>query len=476
MDDTTISVLKQLPKIDEIILILERDGAAGMAPRDFVVDACRSAVAEMRSAVIKEGKKKAGSVPDLSAETAASRVKGRIKGLHTSSLRRVVNATGIILHTNLGRAPLSEAALAQIVEISRGYSNVEFDLSMGKRGERYDHVRDILCAITGAEDAIVVNNNAAAVLLVLNTLAVGKEAVVSRGELIEIGGAFRIPEVMEKSGAVLREVGTTNRTHFSDYEQAIGDNTGMILKVHTSNFRIAGFTEDVELSDLVDLGKKSNLSVMNDLGSGCFIDLNPFGFDREPTVQEALKSGVDIVTFSGDKLLGGPQAGIILGRKEIVARVKKNPLNRALRIDKLTLAALEATIRSYLTSGDALAVIPGIKLLTTPVATVEKKARKLLRILKKLSLKNFDIVMKKGYSMAGGGSLPTQEISTVLLGITARNMSAGKLGDRLRFLDVPVIARIADEEVLFDVRTIDESEFVFIRDGLKQLDGYDSMS
>lgn len=476
MDDTTINILKQLPKIDEIILILEREDMLKLAPRDFVVDACRSAVADMRNAVMKEGKKKPGSVPDLSAEAAADRVRTRIKRLQSPSLRRVVNATGIILHTNLGRAPLCEAALAQIVETSKGYSNVEFDLGAGKRGLRYDHVRDILCTITGAEDAIVVNNNAAAVLLVLNTLAVGKEAIVSRGELIEIGGSFRIPEVMEKSGAILREVGTTNRTHFSDYERAIGDNTGIILKVHTSNFRIAGFTEDVDLSELVGLGVKRKLPVMNDLGSGCFIDMRPYGFDREPTVQEALKSGVDVVTFSGDKLLGGPQAGIILGRQEIVERVKKNPLNRALRIDKLTLAALEATMRNYLTSGDAFTTVPCIRLLTTPITIIEKKARKFLRILKRSSLKNFDIVMKKGHSMAGGGSLPTQEIPSVLLAISSRSMSAGRLGERLRVLDIPIIARIAEDEILFDVRTIDESEFVFVRDGLKQLDNYDGLS
>ncbi|MBN2687111.1 MAG: L-seryl-tRNA(Sec) selenium transferase [Deltaproteobacteria bacterium] len=473
MDDRTIKTLKQLPKIDEILLILEREDLARSAPRDFIVDSCRFVVAEMRSAVMAGTKRKAGAAPDLSAESAAQRVKERIARLHVPSLRRVVNATGVILHTNLGRAPLCEAALEKIVEVSRGYSNVEFNLATGKRGLRYDHVRDILCAITGAEDVLVVNNNAAAVLLVLNTLAAGKEAIVSRGELIEIGGAFRIPEVMEKSGAVLREVGTTNRTRFADYAEAISDQTGMILKVHASNFRIAGFTEEVELTELVELGMKRNIAVMNDLGSGCFIDVKPYGFDREPTVQEALKSGVDIVTFSGDKLLGGPQAGVVLGRKEIIEKVRQNPLNRALRIDKLTLAALEATMRMYLAGGDAVQAVPAIHLLTTPVAAIEKKARKLLRILNKLSLRHFAVSLKKGYSMAGGGSLPTQEIPTILIGITPRTMSAGKLGDRLRFLDVPVIARVADEKVLFDLRTVDESEFVYIREGLKEIDDRD---
>jgi L-seryl-tRNA(Ser) seleniumtransferase len=472
MEETKNTMLRQLPKIDEILLILEKENLAESAPRNFIADACRSVVAEMRGAVIAGKQTKAGAVPDLSAESASQRVRERIMRVRTSSLRRVINATGIILHTNLGRAPLCGAALEKIVEVSMGYSNIEFDCATGKRGLRYDHVRDVLCAITGAEDAVVVNNNAAAVLLVLNTLAVGKEAIVSRGELIEIGGSFRIPEVMEKSGAILREVGTTNRTRYADYEQAISEETGMLLKVHPSNFRIAGFTEEVELSELVELGMKRRIPVMNDLGSGCFIDVKPYGLTGEPTVQEAVKSGVDIVTFSGDKLLGGPQAGIILGRQEIIEKVRQNPLNRALRIDKLTLAALEATVRMYLAGGDAAPAVPAIRSLTAPAAVIEKKARKLLRMLKKVPLTHFRFVLKKGYSMAGGGSLPTQEIPTTLIGITTSHISAATLGDRLRFLDVPIIARVADDEVLFDLRTIDESEFAFIRDGLTRLDDH----
>ena len=292
----------------------------------------------------------------------------------------MINATGVILHTNLGRAPLCREAIERVVEVARGYSNLEYDLEKGERGLRYDHVRGLLCALTGAEDALVVNNNAAAVLLVLNALSEGKEAIVSRGELIEIGGEFRIPDVMEKSGARLREVGTTNRTRLSDYERAIVPETGIILKVHTSNFRIMGFTEEADLASLVALGKKHHLPVVDDLGSGCLIELDRYGLEREPTVRDCLAAGADVVTFSGDKLLGGPQAGIILGKREFLERIRKNPLNRALRIDKLTLAALEATMVKYLRPAEALADIRVLRALTEPVADVKKRAKRLAAI------------------------------------------------------------------------------------------------
>ncbi|MCD6153340.1 MAG: L-seryl-tRNA(Sec) selenium transferase [Syntrophobacterales bacterium] len=470
MDDTIKKMLQTLPKIDEILLILEKENIFDKAPRDLIVQTCRGIVKKIRDDILTAGKDSGRSVFIPTVEKAADEVKKKIERLHTYSLRRVVNATGIILHTNLGRAPLCEEALKKIVEISRGYSNLEFDLSEGKRGLRYDHVQEILCALTSAEDAMVVNNNAAAVLLVLNTLSEGKETIVSRGELIEIGGEFRIPEVMGKSGAILREVGTTNRTHLPDYERATGENTGLILKVHTSNFRIAGFTEDVELSSLVELGKNTGIPVMNDLGSGCFVELGTYGFEKEPTVQDALKAGVDVVTFSGDKLLGGPQAGIILGRKNILEKVKKNPLNRALRIDKLTLAALEATMKQYLNMGKAISCIKGLESLTEPVTAVEKRALKLSSKLKGLFSKEFTFSLKKGYSMAGGGSLPTQEIPTVLIAIDSLHLSAGSLGAKLRCLKIPIIARISDEEVLLDLRTIDETEFDLIGKGLKSID------
>jgi len=350
MDEIRSKLLRGLPKIDEVLLLLKKGDTFAKAPKDLVVDACRQIVAAIRKDILAE---RADTLPP-SAEEVAELVRRRVESMQSAKLRRVINATGIILHTNLGRAPLCKEALDRINEVARGYSNLEFDLATGKRGLRYDHVKDLLCGLTGAEDALVVNNNAAAVLLVLNTIADGKEAVVSRGELVEIGGEFRIPEVMKRSGAVLREVGTTNRTRPRDYEEAIGERTAVILKVHTSNFRIVGFTEEVELARLVGLGKERGIPVVNDLGSGCLIDLDRYGVDREPTVKDAVRAGADVVTFSGDKLLGGPQAGVILGRKDLLQKIEKNPLNRALRVDKLTLAALEGTLRQYLSEEDAV--------------------------------------------------------------------------------------------------------------------------
>jgi L-seryl-tRNA(Ser) seleniumtransferase len=466
MDDRLKEFLKNLPKIDEILIILEKDGISGEFPRNVVVDTARSLVSEMRDAIVASK----GKPPRLlTTRKAAEEVKKRLLKLREFSLKKVVNATGIILHTNLGRAPLSEKAIERIVEVSRGYSNLEFNLEKGKRGIRYDHVRKILCSISGAEDAVIVNNNAAAVLLVLNTFSKGKEAIVSRGELIEIGGEFRIPEVMEKSGAILREVGTTNRTHLSDYENAIHDTTGLILKVHTSNFRTVGFTEEIELPALVEIGRKKGIPVVNDLGSGCFVALEQYGFEREPTVQEALATGVDVVTFSGDKLLGGPQAGIILGKKKALKEIEKNPLNRALRIDKLTLAALEATVHEYLNIDRAINDVRSLRTLTESQGDVKRRAKKLLSLLKRLAPEGFSFYLKEGMSLAGGGSLPTQEIPTVLLAVTSERLSSGRLEKKLRLLEVPIIARIYEDEILFDLRTIDEDEFGLIEAGLKSI-------
>jgi L-seryl-tRNA(Ser) seleniumtransferase len=421
-------------------------------------------VAGIRSAILAGSRDAAAA---LSNESAADAVAARIERLHEYSLRRVINATGIILHTNLGRAPLCKEALERIVEVSRGYSNLEFDLATGKRGLRYDHIREILCELTGAEDALVVNNNAAAVLLVLSTLARGREAIVSRGELIEIGGEFRIPEVMERSGAVLREVGATNRTHLSDYEKAIGENTALIMKVHTSNFRIVGFTEEVPVPELVALGRRWGIPVMNDLGSGCFIRLEQYGLQREPTVGDAVKEGADVITFSGDKLLGGPQAGIIVGKRDLLERIKKNPLNRALRIDKLTLAALEATAKLYLNEQGALAGLRSLAALTEPAEAAARRARRLLQLLKKAGLPGVTLSLKKGSSMAGGGSLPTQQIPTTLVALRPENLSAARIDEKLRALPVPVVARIAEDELLFDPRTLAAEELPEVRNALR---------
>jgi L-seryl-tRNA(Ser) seleniumtransferase len=467
MNERRKELLKSLPKIDEMMLLLEKKGVFSKAPRQIVKSVCRSVVEELRKGIM-EAKKDAAGVRLPEEKRVAEQVMEIIDDLHRYRLRRVVNATGVILHTNLGRAPLCPEALARIADIAAGYSNLEYDIEKGERGLRYRHVQKLLCELSGAEDALVVNNNAAAVLLVLNTLAQGKEAIVSRGELVEIGGEFRIPEVMEKSGARLREVGTTNRTRLSDYEKAVGAETGIILKVHTSNFRIVGFTEEAEIRELVALGKKEGIPVMHDLGSGCFTELDRYGLEREPTVGDVLGTGVDVVTFSGDKLLGGPQAGIILGKKEILRRIKQNPLNRALRIDKLTLAALEGTIMHYLQPEDAVFRLSVLRMLTETVDDISRRAKKLLSMLKKERLEGITLSLKEGFSMAGGGSLPTQGIPTVLIRVVSERLSPASLEERLRRLDVPVIARIAEDEVLFDLRTISEAEYPFIREGLKK--------
>jgi L-seryl-tRNA(Ser) seleniumtransferase len=466
MDENRKALLKNLPKIDEIMHLLEKKGAFARVPKDIVKALCRSTVSELRDTILK-GKNKKFRLP--TEIQVAERVIHLIEYLHQHRLRKVVNATGIIIHTNLGRAPLSEDALNRIIEVAEGYSNLEFDLEKGQRGLRYDHVRNILCLLSGAEDALVVNNNAAAVLLALNTLSEGKEGIVSRGELVEIGGEFRIPEIMAKSGALLREVGTTNRTRLLDYEDAIGPATGIILKVHTSNFKIMGFTEEAELPALVALGKKHGIPVMDDLGSGCFIELDHYGLQKEPTVQEVVSTGVDVVTFSGDKLLGGPQAGIILGKKEILSKIKKNPLTRALRIDKLTLAALEETLKQYLDPKGVVTHLHVLKALTEPVADVQKRAKKLLTMLRRTRIKGLTFSLESGVSLAGGGALPTQEIPTTLISIRSSRLSPSAMERSLRNLDVPIIARIADDELLLDLRTITEKEFVYIKEGVSKL-------
>jgi L-seryl-tRNA(Ser) seleniumtransferase len=468
MDEQKKEMLKKLPKIDEIILLLEKQDIYSLAPRDIVIASCRKVVQDLRGKIVNAKKKiPAESFPDAAA--VAGEVERSIKGLYRYSLRRVVNATGVILHTNLGRAPLCPEALQRIVEVGSSYSNLEFDLAKGERGQRYDYVSSLICALTGAEDALIVNNNAAAVLLVLNTLAEKKEAIVSRGELIEIGGEFRIPEIMKKSASKLREVGTTNRTRLGDYEKAVNDKTGMIMKVHTSNFRIVGFTEEADIESLVALGKSRGIPVMDDLGSGCLVDLDKYGLQHEPTVRETVATGIDVVTFSGDKLLGGPQAGIIVGKKDVLMKIKKNPLNRALRIDKFTLAALEATLMHYLRPAEAVKKLRSLKALTEPVTAVKKRAEKLIEKLQGEKFDALNFTLREDFAAAGGGSLPTQQIPTVLVAVKNKKMTASKMEEKLRNLEVPVIARVYRDEILLDLRTVAEDEFSIIIEGLKQI-------
>lgn len=466
MDENRRDLLKKIPKMDEILSILDRQNIMGSASRKIVLKAAREVLAEARSAIL------ARALSDqelLDPERLAGTVVSRLGRLKMNNLRQVVNATGILLHTNLGRAPLPEEAINNIAGVSRGYSNLEYNLESGKRGVRYDHVTDVLRELTGAEDALVVNNNAAAVLLVLNTLSEGMESIVSRGELIEIGGEFRIPEIMKKSGAILREVGTTNRTRIADYEKAMGDRTALIMKVHPSNYRIMGFTEEAGLSDLVDLGRRMNIPVFNDLGSGCLIDLEKFGLMKEPTVQEVVKTGADVISFSGDKLLGGPQAGIIIGRSDIIDDIRANPLNRAVRIDKLTLAALESTLRIYLKPEEALLRLRGLRSLTEPVESVAKRARKLCSILRRSAPREISLKIREGRSLSGGGALPLQEIPTALIVLKSEKFKAEQIEKALRNAETPVIARIMEDEVLLDLRTVNEGEFKIIEKALREI-------
>jgi L-seryl-tRNA(Ser) seleniumtransferase len=383
-------------------------------------------------------------------------------------LRRVINATGVVIHTNLGRAPLHSSAIKHLIDISKHYSNLEYDTELGERGSRYTHVEEILCRLSGAESALVVNNNAGAVLLVLNTLAEGKEVVVSRGELVEIGGAFRIPDVMKRSGTLLREVGTTNRTHLSDYQKAIGPQTALLLKVHTSNFRVMGFASEVSLQELVQLGREHQLSVVDDLGSGCLIDLTQYGLEKEPTVQETIKTGVDAVTFSGDKLLGGPQAGIILGKKKFLDLFKINPLTRALRIDKLTLAALESTLLLYFDEKKAMEEIPTLRMLSLDTRRLKRRGRRLLKRLSGMMNKRMTFTLKEDVSQVGGGALPLQELPTVVVAIKPLDFSVNSLEENLRKGDLPIISRISKEELILDMRTVFDEEIPLLAAGLEK--------
>jgi len=456
--------LRALPKVDELFLLPPLQSILKEHSKTLVIESIRRAVDKKRQAILKSADLREFLPAEMDSDKWAEAVREELAEILRPSLRPVINATGVVLHTNLGRAPLAAEVLEHILEIAGGYSNLEFDLTTGERGSRYEHVEEILCRLSGAESALVVNNNAAAVLLSLNTLADGREVIVSRGQLVEIGGSFRIPDVMKKSGARLVEVGTTNRTHLRDYEQALGEKTALLLRVHTSNFRILGFTAEVPLRELVALGTSKNLPVMDDLGSGCLIDLSRFGLDPEPTVQEAVQAGADVVTFSGDKLLGGPQAGIILGKKRYLDPIKKNPLNRALRIDKLTLAGLESTLRLYLEGEQALTRLPAFRMLTVAIRDLERRSRRFLKNLAKEVGVLCRLRLKDDSSQVGGGALPIQELPTKVLALSPAKLSATDLEIRLRHGKPPVVVRIKENEILLDLRTVaKEEEKVLIR-------------
>ena len=460
--------LRTLPAVDELLHRPPIQSLLKIHSRPLVVDSIRKVLGEKRRTILRGGAEEATATAGLTPDQWTEAVEQEVAAAFRPSLRPVINATGVVLHTNLGRAPLSAEALRNVVEIAGGYSNLELSLESGERGSRYEHVEELLCRVSGAESGLVVNNNAGAVFLALNTLAEGKEVIVSRGQLVEIGGSFRIPDVMRKSGARLVEVGTTNRTHLRDYEQAVTGETALLLKVHTSNFRILGFTSEVSLKELAALGTARGLPVMEDLGSGCFIDLSPHGIEHEPTVQETIQAGVDVVTFSGDKLLGGPQAGLILGKKKFIDPIKKNPLNRALRIDKLTLAALESTLKAYLDPANAMKTLPALGMLTWPAEEVKKRAGRFLRKLSRELPAEFKATLREDSSQVGGGALPLQALPTWVVAIRPSTPAAASLEERLRKSTPPVIARVKEEEVLLDLRTVAEEEEAVLLEAVKR--------
>ncbi len=440
-------LLKNLPSVDELLKSPDGNKFLSEFPRKIVLQAIREVLATKRKAILD------GLAPDITSEILFSDIRSRIQKLTSFSLQPVINATGIVIHTNLGRAILTDKILKNIISVGKGYSNLEYDLETGKRGRRHTHTKRLLKQITGAEDALIVNNNAAAVLLCLNTIARGKEVIVSRSELVEIGGSFRIPDVMAASNAILREVGTTNKTHLYDYKNAISENTGLILKVHQSNYQIIGFTDIVKIEDLVSIGKKNRIPVMYDLGSGCLLSLKPYKIYSEPSVQEIVKSGVDIITFSGDKLLGGPQGGIIVGKQKYIKKFEKNPMSRALRIDKLTIAAFEATLMEYMDLENSKKEIPVIRMLFQTPEEIRTRARQIAAELRK-TVKNTDIDVIKDISKAGGGSLPEAEFPTFAVSLKPVHISVNELELRLRNSSPPVISRIKGNSLLLDARTI----------------------
>lgn len=444
--------LANLPSVDEYLKSPYGRNWLKTYNRKTVLRAIRETIDAKRKEILD------GNDPELSLDALSGDIESSIKRLSAYKLKPLINATGVVIHTNLGRSALSEKALENVTAIAAGYSNLEYEIAQGKRGKRYSHLKDVLTEITGAEDAVVVNNNAAAVLICLDTFAKGKEVIVSRGELVEIGGSFRIPDVMESSGAILREVGTTNKTHPADYENAFCGNTALILKVHQSNYKVIGFTEEVSTEDLAKLGREFKTPFVADLGSGSIISLEKYGIHGEPTVMDVIKAGADLVTFSGDKLLGGPQAGIIVGKKKLVQKIQKNPMLRAMRIDKMTFAALEATFMQYLDEEKAVRDIPTVRMLTEPQEVIKKRARKILTTLKKSISEQATLDVISDQSRAGGGSLPETNFPTFSVSIKPLNIKVNALEKRLRLGEPPVIARIKEDTLLIDARTIEDRE------------------
>lgn len=444
MDTRIQDALRRLPAVDEVIRDLENESGADF-PHWAIVHAARDYIAALRKQILAGE----GELPEFDL----AMVRLAVRRLLMPSLRQVLNATGVVLHTNLGRAPLSQGAIRRLTEIAGGFSNLEYDVAARQRGDRHVHAADILIQLSGAEDAVVVNNNAAAVLLCLAVLATGREVIVSRGELIEIGGSFRLPDIMSASGAMLREVGTTNRTHLHDFAGAINERTALLLKAHRSNFAVVGFTAEITPHQLVVLAHQHDLPAMFDLGSGSFLDLAAIGLPTEMTVPQAIKCGFDLVTFSGDKLLGGPQAGIIVGRREYVAQVRKHPLMRAMRPDKMTLAALEATLESY-RLGQAASEIPALQMLASTEEELQKRAAQLCQELSQNKPAPWIFALRRVLSKVGGGAMPQAIPYSWAVTIDHENKSPEQIEVLLRQAEPPVVARIEQDRLLLDLRAI----------------------
>ena len=445
---------RSIPKVDvllensDIVTLIENHH------RDVVVDVIREEIDKLRN-FIKENDDI--NLIEEKINNLIENIKISTEKVYSYNIKKVINGTGTILHTNLGRAIISKKHADYLSEVVTSYSNLEYNLEEGKRGERYSHFEKLICKITGAEAAMAVNNNAAAVMLVLSSMAAEKEVIVSRGELVEVGGKFRIPDVMKSSNAHLVEIGTTNKTHLEDYEDAISENTGAFLKVHTSNFKILGFTESVSIEELCKLGREKDIPVIEDIGSGVLIDLSKYGLEYEPTVQDSIKAGVDVVSFSGDKLLGGPQAGIIVGKKKYIDKMKKNPLTRAFRIDKFTATILEMIFHEYLNEEDAIKNIPVLSLITKDLKEIEENATDLFNKIE--NLKNVaDINVEDTFSQIGGGSLPAERIKSKSVTIMPKNISTQSLEAKLRAGKNPVVGRISEEKLILDMRTVLEDE------------------
>lgn len=457
--DNINTLLRELPAVDRLMREPLLEELQLKLPRRVVLQAVQETIDAYRNNITSSSsdQSKLPQAGDLSPENLASEALVLAEKKAGMNLKPLINATGIIIHTNLGRAPLSGQAVKALTDVAANYSNLELSLENGKRGSRQEHLENLLCEISGAEAAIALNNNAAAVFLALNALAGGLEVVVSRGQLVEIGGSFRIPEIMAASGAKLVEVGTTNKTYLRDYEAVVNDDTAAFLKVHASNYHMVGFTAEVETSQLAELAHRHNLLLIEDLGSGVFLDLEKYGLPYEPRVQDSISAGADLVTFSGDKMLGGPQCGIIVGREDLIARIRKNQLARALRVDKFTIAALEATMRLYLDEEKAIREIPVWRMLTSDSAVLEKRAKVLASRFAEI-VGSASVSVVRGVSKVGGGALPTAELPTSLVAVKPVEGKAEEIVEKLRLNDPPVILRLQQEMLLFDPRTVFEDQ------------------